>query len=99
LDFPQVRMKKVECWRWRYRDIQLGCIRRTTVGLTEQEAAAYPEAERIDGTFSLRETENGPLEQVADGPIHQADASELIASPRGSNGSACELPTHATIAG
>jgi hypothetical protein len=84
-------MKKVECWRWRYRDIQLGCIRRTTVGLTEQEAAAYPEAERIDGTLSLRETEDDLLEQVDDGPIHRADGSELISSRRGSNGSAGEL--------
>ncbi len=48
-------MKQVEYWRWRYRDAQLGCIRRTTVGLTEEEAAAYPEAERIEGTRCLRE--------------------------------------------
>jgi hypothetical protein len=48
-------MKTVEYWRWRYRDPQLGCIRRTTVGLTEEEAASYPEAERIEGSLTLRE--------------------------------------------
>ena len=48
-------MKMVEYWRWRYRDPQLGCIRRTTVGLTEEEAASYPEAERIVGSLTLRE--------------------------------------------
>jgi len=48
-------MKMVEYWRWRYRDPQLGCIRRTTVGLTEEEAASYPEAERIEGSLTLRE--------------------------------------------
>jgi hypothetical protein len=48
-------MKKVECWRWRYRDPQLGCIRRTTAALTEQEAASYPEAERIEGSLTLHE--------------------------------------------
>ncbi len=48
-------MKQVEYWRWRYRDPQLGCIRRTTVVLTAQEAASYPEAERIEGSLTLRE--------------------------------------------
>jgi hypothetical protein len=48
-------MKKVEYWRWRYRDPQLGCIRRTTAALTEEEAASYPEAERIEGSLTLHE--------------------------------------------
>jgi len=48
-------MKTVEYWRWRYREPQLGCICRTTVGLTEEEAASYPEAERIEGSLTLRE--------------------------------------------
>ena len=48
-------MKTVKYWRWRYRDPQLGCICRTTVGLTEEEAASYPEAERIEGSLTLRE--------------------------------------------
>ena len=51
---------KVEYWRWRYRDPQLGCIRRTTAVLTEQEAASYPEAERIEGSMVLREVDDGP---------------------------------------
>ncbi len=73
-------MKRVECWRWRYRDVQLGCIRRTTVGLTEQEAAAYAEAERIAGTLSWRETEDGPFEQV-DECTTAADGSKLVSDP------------------
>jgi hypothetical protein len=57
-------MKKVECWRWRYRDPQLGCIRCTTAALTEQEAAAYPESERIDGTLSVREIDESSVESA-----------------------------------
>ena len=53
-------MKKVEYWRWRYRDPQLGCIRRTTAVLTEEEAASYPEAERIEGSMILREINDVP---------------------------------------
>jgi hypothetical protein len=59
-------MKTVEYWRWRYRDAQLGCIRWTRVALTEQEAAAYPEAERIDGTWCLREIEDDLVENCED---------------------------------
>ena len=51
-------MKTVEYWRWRYRDPQLGCICRTTIGLTEEEAASYPEAERIEGSLNLREVKD-----------------------------------------
>jgi len=47
-------VKLVEYWRWRYRDPQLGCVRRTMAVLTEQEAASYPEAERIEGSLTLR---------------------------------------------
>jgi hypothetical protein len=57
-------MKKVECWRWRYRDPQLGCIRCTTAALTEEEAATYPESERIDGTLSMREVDERPEESA-----------------------------------
>jgi len=53
-------MAKVEYWRWRYRDPQLGCIRRTNAVLTEQEAASYPEAERIEGSLVLREVNDVP---------------------------------------
>jgi hypothetical protein len=51
-------MKKVEYWCWYYRDAQLGCLRRTAVALTAEEAAGYPQAERIDGTLSLREIDD-----------------------------------------
>jgi hypothetical protein len=74
-------MRIVECWRWRYRDAQLGCIRRTTAVLTEQEAAAYPEAERIEGTLSLREMDDGLLEKGDDLCSHEPDVSEMISSP------------------
>ena len=57
-------MKTVEYWRWRYRDPQLGCICRTTVGLTEEEAASYPEAERIEGSLTLREVNDDLGENV-----------------------------------
>ena len=48
-------MKTVKYWRWRYRDPQLGCIRHTTAAMTEEEAASYPEAERIDGSLTVCE--------------------------------------------
>ena len=51
-------MKMVEYWRWRYRDPQLGCIRRTTAAMTEEEAASYPQAERIEGSLTLREVDD-----------------------------------------
>jgi hypothetical protein len=57
-------MKTVEYWRWRYRDPQLGCICRTTVGLTEEEAASYPEAERIEGSLTFRKVNDGPGENL-----------------------------------
>jgi hypothetical protein len=43
-------MKRVECWR--HRDPERNCIWRTTLDLTEQEAARYPCAQRIEGTRS-----------------------------------------------
>ena len=49
-------MKKVEYWRWRYRDPATGRIRRTTFQMSAEEALAkYPGAERIEGTMLLRE--------------------------------------------
>ena len=50
------RLKQVEYWRWRYRDVQTGRICRTTIACTAEEARSrYPDAERIEGTMSLRE--------------------------------------------
>lgn len=51
-------MRKVEYWRWRYRDAATGRIRRTTFQLSAEEAAKYPDAERIDGTMLLREMDD-----------------------------------------
>jgi len=72
-------MKQVECWRWRYRDPQLGCIRRTTAALTEQEAAAYPEAERIEGSLTLRDVDDD-LGQSLDISSDQAKAADLTSA-------------------
>jgi hypothetical protein len=47
----------VEYWRWRYRDPNTGRICRTLFQLTAEEAAKYPEAERIEGTMLLREVD------------------------------------------
>ena len=70
-------MKRVEYWRWRYRDPQLGCIRRSTVGLTEEEAASYPEAERIEGSLTVREVSDDPGENL-DVRSDDPDAADLI---------------------
>jgi hypothetical protein len=49
-------LKRVEYWRWRYRDVETGCISRTTVACTAEKARSrYPSAERIEGTLSVRE--------------------------------------------
>lgn len=51
-------MKKVEYWRWRYRDPKTQRICRTMFQLTAAEAAELPEAVRIDGTMLLREVDD-----------------------------------------
>jgi hypothetical protein len=51
-------MKKVEYWRWRYRDPRSGDICRTMFQLTAEEAARYPEAERIAGSMLLRDVDD-----------------------------------------
>ena len=51
-------MKKVEYWRWRYRNPKTGQIDRTMFQMTAAEARRYPEAERIDGTMLLRDVED-----------------------------------------
>ena len=53
-------MKQVEYWRWRYRDPQTGRVCRTMFQLTAEEAAKYPEAERIPGSMLLKEVEEAP---------------------------------------
>ena len=49
--------KFVEYWRWRYRDPKTGRVCRTLFQLSEREAAALPEAERIEGSMLLREVD------------------------------------------
>lgn len=51
---------KVECWRWRYRDSSGDRVWRTTLALTEEEAAKYPGAQRIEGSRCLRDPEQRP---------------------------------------
>jgi hypothetical protein len=75
-------MKRIEYWRWRYRDAQLGCIRRTSVGLTEQEAAEYPQAERIDGTLSVRYIDDEIDRNRDDLRAKETDCSDLIMTPQ-----------------
>jgi hypothetical protein len=50
--------RQIECWRWRYREPQSGRICQTTSWLTMEEAAAYLDAERINGTMCWREIED-----------------------------------------
>jgi hypothetical protein len=45
----------VECWRWRYRDLETGRTCQTLVRLSEREAAELPQAQRIEGSMLLRE--------------------------------------------
>jgi hypothetical protein len=47
----------VEVWQWRYRDASTGRVCRTALRLTADEAARYPQAERVEGTLILRQVE------------------------------------------
>ena len=51
------RTRVQQYWQWRYRDFKPGQIHETTVQLTEEEATRLPEAERIEGSMSLVETD------------------------------------------
>ena len=46
-------MKKVEYWRWYYRDAQTGEVCRSTFQMTAEEASRYPGAQRIEGSMTL----------------------------------------------
>ena len=52
-----LRMKQVEYWRWRYCDPKTGRMCRTMFQLTAEEAAKYPDAERIAGSMLLRDVD------------------------------------------
>ena len=54
-------MERVECWYWRYRDAD-GELRVTERALTADEAAGLAEAERIEGSMTLRGPEDEDTE-------------------------------------
>ena len=51
-------MKTVEYWRWYYRDKRTNRTCMTMFRLTAEEAADYPEAQRIEGSMVLREVDD-----------------------------------------
>ena len=52
-------MKKVEYWRWAFKDSATGRVCRTTTRLTADQAkGSLPNAERIPGTLTLSEVED-----------------------------------------
>lgn len=54
--FPNAMIKKIETWRWRYRDPKSGRTRRAAEAMSEEEAKQkFPGAERIEGSRVLRE--------------------------------------------
>lgn len=46
----------VECWYWRYLDPATGQVCVSEKTLTAEEASTLPEAERIEGSRTLRGT-------------------------------------------
>ena len=53
---------QVEYWRWRYRDVATGGICRTMFQMPEEKARAqYLEAQRIEGSMTLREMPEAAL--------------------------------------
>lgn len=60
-------MALIEYWRWRYRDPETGRICRTVLQLSAEEAAKYPEAERIPNTMLLRDTDDELFTETAPG--------------------------------
>ena len=59
-------MRTVECWRWRYRNVETGRICRTMFPCSAEEAAKlYPGAKPIEGTRVLREVADRPEARVA----------------------------------
>ena len=59
-------MKRVEYWRWRYRNVETGRICRTMFPCSAEEAVRlYPGAEPIEGTLILKEVDDRPTRRVA----------------------------------
>ncbi|MEP7056197.1 MAG: hypothetical protein ABI809_00285 [Caldimonas sp.] len=50
-------MTTIEYWPWRYRATATGRTFRTAFRLTAEQASAYRDAERIDGSLALREVD------------------------------------------
>jgi hypothetical protein len=48
-------IKKVETWRWRYRDPQSGRTRRAADPMSEEPARRLPDAQRIEGSRIVRD--------------------------------------------
>ncbi|HEX2540173.1 MAG TPA: hypothetical protein VHM00_03720 [Caldimonas sp.] len=67
----------VEYWQWRYRDASTGRACRTTFRLSAEEAAKYPDAERIEGTLVLRKV---VLPQAGHG-LFRRRAGARVSSP------------------
>jgi hypothetical protein len=58
-DLPrEAPTRPVECWYWLYRDSATGQVCVSEKTLTEEEASNLPEAERIEGSKTLRGTED-----------------------------------------
>ena len=64
----------VELWQWRYRDASTGRACRTAFRLTAEEAAKYPQAQRIEGTLVLRHVD---LPQVGRSLFRRRSAGQV----------------------
>jgi hypothetical protein len=60
-------VKKVEFWRWRYRSASTGRMCKTLLPMTAEEAAKYPDAERIEGTMILLDREEKEFDETTPG--------------------------------
>ena len=76
-------MKKVEYWRWRYRDKDTGRICRTMFQLTVEEAADYPEAQRIEGSMVLRVVDDQNMEEQSSFTLKPSATSPSFSHFRG----------------
>ena len=67
-------MPTLHRWRWWLTDEVTGKRRKTSWHMTEQQAALYPGAEKVDGTYE-------PL-QVSDDPLDLSAASVQSGPPK-----------------
>lgn len=56
--------KRVELWHWKYRSPKTGRMCRTLLPVSDQEAALYPNAERVEGTCLVIETDDPPFSET-----------------------------------